>query len=119
MLGETFGSVCGIDAISRADPGVSRHPATHFSRRRGPGPPPVVERLPNPCPYPIAIGAVAAAHGIDRVATLAAYLTALVQTQVSVAVRLVPLGQVAGLAVIAALEPAVAALAAFFRHREP
>ena len=34
------------------------------------------------------------------------------QSQVSVAVRLVPIGQTAGLSVIAALEPAVATLAA-------
>jgi urease accessory protein len=41
------------------------------------------------------------------------YLTAAVHLQVSVAVRLVPLGQSAGLQVMAALEPDVAALAAF------
>jgi urease accessory protein len=42
---------------------------------------------------------------------LLGFLTAAVQAQVSVAIRLVPLGQTDGLAVIAALEPAVAALA--------
>jgi urease accessory protein len=68
--------------------------------------------LPEPCPYPIAVGATAAAHGIDLADTLLAYLTATVHGQVSVAVRLVPLGQTDGLRVMAALEPAVAALAA-------
>jgi urease accessory protein len=72
----------------------------------------VYARLPTPCPYPIAVGAVAAAHGIGLGETLLGCLTAAVHTQVSVAVRLVPLGQTAGLQVIAALEPAVAALAA-------
>jgi urease accessory protein len=52
----------------------------------------VYARLPAPCPYPIAV-------------------TAAVHSQVSVAVRLVPLGQTAGLQVMAALEPMVAALA--------
>ena len=50
-------------------------------------------RLPDPCPYPIAVGAIAAAHGIGLVETLLGYLTAATHSQVSVAVRLVPLGQ--------------------------
>lgn len=71
----------------------------------------VYARLPEPCPYPIAVGAIAAAQGIDLPDTAIAYLTAAVHAQISVAVRLVPLGQVAGLQVMAALEPAVATLA--------
>ena len=73
----------------------------------------VTARLPDPCPYAIAVGAVSAAQEIALGDVLIGYLTAAVQTQVSVAVRLVPLGQVAGLEVIAALEPEVAALAQF------
>jgi urease accessory protein len=72
----------------------------------------VFGRLPQPCPYPVAVGAVAGAHGIAIADTLLAYLTTAVHGQVSVAVRLVPLGQTAGLAVMAALEPLVAKLAA-------
>ncbi|MBL8592335.1 MAG: urease accessory protein UreF [Devosia sp.] len=68
--------------------------------------------LPEPCPYPIAVGAIAAAHDIDLLDTLLAWLTATVHGQISVAVRLVPLGQSDGLRVLAALEPRVAALAA-------
>lgn len=68
--------------------------------------------LPTPCPYPIAVGAIAAAQGIALADTLIGYLTAAVHGQISVAVRLVPLGQTAGLAVMAALEPEVARLAA-------
>lgn len=71
----------------------------------------VFARLPLPCPYPVAVGAIAGAHGIGLGETLIAYLTAAVQAQMSVAVRLVPLGQTAGLQVMAGLEPAVAALA--------
>ncbi len=67
--------------------------------------------LPQPCPYPIAVGALAGAHGIDRLAVLVAFLTATVHSQVSVAVRLVPIGQSDGLAIMAALEPDIATLA--------
>jgi urease accessory protein len=69
------------------------------------------EPLPTPCPYPIAVGAVAAAHGVPLHETLLAFLTAAVHGQISVAVRLVPLGQTDGLKVMAALEPAIAAMA--------
>jgi urease accessory protein len=67
--------------------------------------------LPQPCPYPVAVGAIAAAQGIGVDETLIGYLTAAVHTQISVAVRLVPLGQTAGLQVMAGLEAAIAALA--------
>jgi urease accessory protein len=72
----------------------------------------VFARLPQPCPYSVAVGAIAGAHAIGLAETLIGYLTASVHAQVSVAVRLVPLGQTAGLQVVAGLEPAVAALAA-------
>lgn len=68
--------------------------------------------LPSPCPYTIAVGAIAGAHGIGLGEALLAWLTATVHGQVSVAVRLVPLGQSDGLRVMAGLEPAIAALAA-------
>ena len=60
--------------------------------------------LPEPCPYPVAVGAIAAAHGIGRRDTLLAFVTASVHSQISVAVRLVPLGQSDGLRVLAKLE---------------
>lgn len=72
----------------------------------------VFARLPDPCPYPIAVGAIAGAQQIGLHETLIGSLTASVQMQISVAVRLVPLGQTAGLQVIAALEREVADLAA-------
>lgn len=67
--------------------------------------------LPSPCPYPIAVGAIAGAHGIGLGDTLLAWLTATVHGQVSVAVRLVPLGQSDGLRVMAGLAPAISQLA--------
>jgi urease accessory protein len=72
--------------------------------------------LPRPCPYPIAVGALAGAHGIGLADTLIAFLTAAVHSQVSVAVRLVPIGQTDGLAILAALEPEIAKLADSCQH---
>lgn len=79
-------------------------------------PSPVYALLPQPCPYPIAVGAIAAAHGIDLAATLAAFLTAIVHAQVSVAVRLVPIGQSDGLAIMAALEPVILSRSELCQH---
>jgi urease accessory protein len=70
----------------------------------------VFARLPHPCPYPVAVGAIAGAQQIGLTETLIGYLTAAVHSQVSVAVRLVPLGQTAGLQVLAGLEGLVADL---------
>ncbi|CDP50860.1 Urease accessory protein UreF [Devosia sp. DBB001] len=73
---------------------------------------PLLDNLPANCPYPIAVGASAAANDIAVEDAAIAFLSSAVQSQVSVAVRLIPLGQTAGLAVVAALEPHVTALAA-------
>ena len=70
----------------------------------------VFARLPQPCPYPVAVGAIGGAQGIGLHELLSGYLTSAVHSQVSVAVRLVPLGQTAGLQVMAGLEAAVAVL---------
>ena len=79
-------------------------------------PTPILANLPLPCPYPIAVGAIAAGHAIALDATLLAWLTASIHSQVSVAVRLVPIGQSDGLAIMAALEPAIASAAALCQH---
>lgn len=79
-------------------------------------PTPVLANLPSPCPYAIAVGAIASGHAIDLDAALLAWLTASLHSQVSVAVRLVPIGQSDGLAIVAALEPAIAAAAALCQH---
>jgi urease accessory protein len=54
--------------------------------------------------YPVAVGATAAAHGIDLEAALAAYLHAFTSNLVQAAVRLVPLGQRDGVATMAGME---------------
>ena len=59
--------------------------------------------LPKPVAYPVAVGALAARHGVDEDATTVAYLHAFAANLISAAVRLVPLGQNAGLRVLAAL----------------
>lgn len=55
-------------------------------------------------PYPVAVGAVAATHGIDLEPALAAYLHAFTSNLVQAAVRLVPLGQRDGVATMAGME---------------
>lgn len=76
--------------------------------------PPLV--LPHPCPYPVAVGALAGAHAIGLRDTILAFLTATVHSQVSVAVRLVPIGQTDGLAIMAALEVDIGKLADLCQH---
>ncbi|MBM6580669.1 urease accessory protein UreF [Microvirga sp. BT689] len=53
--------------------------------------------------FPIAIGMAAAAHGVPLPLTSSAYLFGLVQTLVSAAIRLAPIGQTAGIRVCAVL----------------
>ncbi|HOV02900.1 MAG TPA: urease accessory protein UreF [Hyphomicrobiales bacterium] len=60
--------------------------------------------------YPVAVAIAAAEAGIDVDAALAAYLHGFAANLVSAGVRLVPLGQSAGIATLAALEPVIAAM---------
>jgi len=62
-----------------------------------------------PAPYPIAGAQLTAAHKIPVDDALLAYLHAAVANQISAAVRLIPLGQSAGLRALKALEPAIRA----------
>jgi urease accessory protein len=71
-----------------------------------------IPAVPERIPYPVAVGAVSGAHAIPEDATAAAYLQAIAANLISAAVRLVPLGQTAGLRVLAALEPTILAIAA-------
>lgn len=75
-------------------------------------PTPALQHLPESCPYPVAVGAIAGSHNIPLLSTLTAFLTAYVHAQISVAVRLVPLGQNDGLRTLAKLEPTIAIIAA-------
>ncbi|GJD47834.1 Urease accessory protein UreF [Methylobacterium crusticola] len=71
----------------------------------------LADHLAGPVAYPVAVGAAAGAHGLDRPTVLAAYLSAFVQNLVSASLRLAPVGQSAGTRVVAALTPRAAALA--------
>jgi urease accessory protein len=64
-------------------------------------------------PYALAVAAGAASAGaqIERTEALTAFVTGFCQNLVSAAVRLAPIGQSDGLAVMAALDPAIAATA--------
>ena len=57
--------------------------------------------------FPVAIGMAAAAHGIPLGLTSAAYLFGIVQTLVSAAIRLAPIGQTAGIRTTASLATTV------------
>jgi len=61
-------------------------------------------------PYPIAVGALAADHRVGEDHAAAAYLQAFAASLVSAAIRLIPLGQTAGLRVRVLLEPLIAEL---------
>ena len=61
--------------------------------------------------YPVAFGALAAANGIEENDAALGFLHAFATNLVSAAVRLVPLGQTAGLRTVAALEPVIASVA--------
>ncbi len=67
--------------------------------------------LPEDAPYAVAVGATAGTRGIPEDDTAVAYLQAFATNLISAAVRLVPLGQTAGLRVLAALEPVILATA--------
>ncbi len=66
----------------------------------------VAERVGD-VPYPVAVGALAGAHHIEADAACAGFLQAFAANLISAAVRLVPLGQSAGLAVLATLQPTI------------
>ena len=87
--------------------------------RPSPSPPPPGPALAwddAPLPYPVAVGKLAAAHDIAEDDTTLAFLHAASANLVSAAIRLIPLGQAAGLRVQAALEPAILAIAQRQRH---
>jgi urease accessory protein len=74
-------------------------------------PHPILSLLPAKSAYPVAVGAVAAAHGIDCGKALAAFLHAIVSQLVSSGIRLGVAGQKDGVAILAALEADIAGVA--------
>jgi len=71
----------------------------------------MVAACAGPLVYPVAVGVVAASHGIPLEPTLHAFLHALVSNWISAASRLIPLGQTDSQRVLASLESAVSATA--------
>jgi urease accessory protein len=70
-------------------------------------PSPGLPALQGEVAFPVAIGMAAAAHNVPLPLTLSVYLFGLVQTLVSAAIRLAPIGQTAGIRVCAALAQTV------------
>ncbi len=73
---------------------------------------PLLDALGRAVPYPVAVGALARAQGVDEDPATLGLLHAFTANLVGAAVRLIPLGQTAGLRVLAALEPVIHAVAA-------
>ncbi len=71
----------------------------------------MVAACQTPPVYPVAVGVVAAMHGVPLAPTLHAFLHAVVSNWISAASRLVPLGQTDSQRVLVRLEAAVAATA--------
>lgn len=74
-------------------------------------PQPALGMLPADCPYPVAVGAVAGAHGVPLDFALAAFLQGFASNQIQAAIRLGVIGQTDAMATLAALEPLFAATA--------
>ena len=72
---------------------------------------PLLAALPGSVAYPVALGALAAAHGVPEDDAALGLLHAFTANLVSAAVRLVPLGQTAGLRIQAQLAPLLATIA--------
>lgn len=71
----------------------------------------IAAALDQPLTLPVAVGAMIGLHGMNLHHALCGFVNAVIGQQISVAVRLVPLGQTDGLKLLAAFEPKVAALA--------
>jgi urease accessory protein len=70
-----------------------------------------IARLPADCPYCVAIGAVAGAHGVALPHALGAFLQAFASNLVQAAIRLNVIGQSDAVAIVARLEPLLLATA--------
>jgi urease accessory protein len=77
---------------------------------------PLLAALPGQVAYPVALGALAAAHAVPEDVAALGLLHAFTANLVSAAVRLVPLGQTAGLRILAGLAPLITAVAAGTLH---
>ena len=71
---------------------------------------PLLAALPGPVAYPVAVGVLAASHGVAEDDAAAGLLHAFAANLISAIVRLVPLGQTAGLRILAGLAATIADL---------
>ena len=76
---------------------------------------PLARDLPRECPYAVAVGAIAARCDISEGAACIGFLQAWSANLVNAGLRLIPLGQSAGLRILATLEPIAVARAAATR----
>ena len=72
---------------------------------------PLLAALPGQVAYPVAVGALAAAHGVAECDVALGVLHAFASNLVAAAVKLVPLGQTAGLRILAGLAPLLTTIA--------
>ena len=77
---------------------------------------PLLAAQPGQVAYPVALGALASAHGVAEDDAATGLLHAFTANLVSAAVRLVPLGQTAGLRILAKLAPLLADIARDTAH---
>lgn len=109
-------ALADIAALAAALPGCrERHLETTaqgnaFLLAAGAWPHPVLAQLTGDIAYPAAVGAVAASHGIAEDRATLGFLHTFAANLVSAAVRIIPLGQQAGLRILAALEPVLVAV---------
>lgn len=76
-----------------------------FLEAAGAWPSDVFRLLPQRTAYPVAVGAVAGAHGVSAAQAIGAYLHAAVSQLVSAGIRLGVAGQRQGVAIVADIEP--------------
>jgi len=86
--------------------------AAFIAAARSGWPSAALDNLPACCPYPVAVGAIAAEHGLPIEATLAAFLQAFAANLTQAAIRLGVVGQSGAVNVIATLEMVILETAA-------
>jgi urease accessory protein len=125
-LGRDFGGLAEIGelALALAPSGELRLETAQQGRSfldavRGAWPDLLLERAANDLDeiaYPVALGMAAAVHAMPVEATIGGFLAAFAQNLVSAAMRLAPIGQNAGLRILAGLGPDLASLASEVPH---
>jgi urease accessory protein len=78
---------------------------TAFAAAASAWPAPASGCVPETCPYPVAVGALAAAHGVPLASVLSAFLQAFAGALLQASIRLGVIGQTAATGIIAGLEP--------------